>query len=87
MKSKPTTLSSRQIARYLRKSKGNISIKGRLESWPGVRPGNRWAVPIEFVAEEFKIPETYLIARIDEEQYAKSCERDRRKEDLKRALR
>jgi len=69
-KIKSLVLNSREIAAITSQSAGNISIKGRLEKWPGTRgklgPRNAWRVPVAFVTKRFGISQREIIQRLFE---------------------
>lgn len=67
---KTLVLNSREIAAITSQSAGNISVKGRLEKWPGTRgklgPRNAWRVPASFVIKRFGISQREIIQRLFE---------------------
>jgi len=69
-KIKSLVLNSREIAAITSQSAGNISIKGRLEKWPGTRgklgPRNAWRVPASFIAKRFGASQREIIKRLFE---------------------
>lgn len=71
-------LTGRQVGRIVVESPGNISIKARLQKWPGTT-GHPWEIPAQFVSKKYGIPVSEIEAKFKADQEAMKAGRLSRK--------
>jgi len=73
------TLTGRQVGRIVGESPGNISIKARIQKWPGTS-GHPWEIPAQFVSEKYGIPVAEIAEKLRADDQAMADARAFRKQ-------
>jgi hypothetical protein len=60
-------LTGRQVGRVVGESPGNISIKARLQKWPGTS-SFPWQIPARFVSKKYGIPVSEIESKLKADQ-------------------